>query len=160
MSESLITQFLEIPLICEEYFEDSPIKYPQESWSPKQPDYINDLILQEICYIPDQYAFTRQKEITESMRSILLDWIMELCSMFYLKRETYYLAISHIDRLISSLYITRNDFQLIGISSLYLACKSEEITPPKVSDFVKAADRAYPSSSIILMEKTILKVLK
>lgn len=32
------------------------------------------------------------------MRSILLDWAMEVCMEYLMKRETFHLAINYIDR--------------------------------------------------------------
>ena len=32
------------------------------------------------------------------MRAILYDWMMEICTEFTLKRETFHLAITYIDR--------------------------------------------------------------
>lgn len=32
------------------------------------------------------------------MRSILLDWMMEVCEEFMLKRQTFYTAINLLDR--------------------------------------------------------------
>ena len=150
----------ETSLICEEYFQDFVNKHKQEAWVLKSKDYLSSLFNTETDYIVDNSPFTRQKEITESMRSILLDWLMELCSEFYLKRETYYLALSYIDRMVSAVEISRNEFQLVGITALYLACKAEEITIPKIKDFVKSADRVYPASSVIIMEQKIAKTLK
>lgn len=156
MSECQSENFPEFPLICEEALIDSPLPLNPKIWVPEYSNYFQNLQKDQDLYTPDLYAFTRQKEITMSMRSILLDWLLELTSEFFLKRETYYLAASHIDRLISSITISRAEFQLIGISALYLACKSEEINPPKICDFIKAGSRLYPARSIIAMEKKIL----
>ena len=62
--------------------------------------------------------------------------------------------------MVSAVEISRNEFQLVGITALYLACKAEEITIPKIKDFVKSADRVYPASSVIIMEQKIAKTLK
>ena len=160
MSESQIPKSQDHLLICDENFEDSPPKHQPEPWTPILSEYIENLIANEKKYFPDILAFTRQKDINGPMRTLLLDWLMEICSEFFLRRETFYLALSHIDRLISIAPISRDEFQLIGIASLYLACKSEEIKVPKIGDFVKAASSVYPSSSIIKAEKKILIALK
>ena len=160
MSESLITQFPEMSLTCDECLTEPPPQSSPQLWSPHRSDYLRNLYAPDAFYYPDLSAFTRQKEITERMRSILLDWLMALCSEFYLKRETYYLALSHIDRLLSSILIPRSQFQLIGITALFLACKSEEINPPTISDFTKAYHLVCPASSIIVMETKILQVLR
>jgi Cyclin, N-terminal domain len=160
MSEAIITKTQSLCLLCEETLEDLPMHAPASPWSPVALDYISSLAEKEPIYFPDLLAFTRQSETNEYMRSVLLDWIMELCSKFYLKRETYYLTVSHIDRLLSSINISKQEFQLIGISALYLSCKSEEINPPKLQEFIKVSDKAYTPAKVLSMEKNILKILK
>ncbi|OMJ86753.1 hypothetical protein SteCoe_11690 [Stentor coeruleus] len=160
MSEPIITKTHEKSLLCEEFLDETLTIVNEEEWSPSLQEHIELLCKDDKTYSPDTLAFTRQKDITEQMRTLLLDWLMEVSTEFFLKRETFYLAISHIDRLISSVYISRTDFQLIGITSLYVACKAEEIKVPKLQDFVKAASSIYPASSILSAEKKILHTLK
>ena len=62
------------------------------------------------------------------MRAILLDWLMEVSNEFYLKRETFHITVNIIDRYLSIVYdISKNEFQLIGVSALYIASKLEVI---------------------------------
>jgi cyclin A len=42
-----------------------------------------------------------QRNITKNMREILLDWMMEVCEEFMIKRDTMYVSLSFIDRFIS-----------------------------------------------------------
>ena len=49
--------------------------------------------------------------------------------------------------------------QLIGVTSLLLACKHEEIYPPEVRDCVYITDRAFNRQEVLDMEQTILRVL-
>jgi cyclin E len=77
-----------------------------------------------------------QKHITPTMRAILLDWMMEVSSEFTLKRETYHLAVSYVDRFLERhKNVQKNEFQLVGLACLFLASKIEEIYPPKIADF-------------------------
>ncbi len=41
------------------------------------------------------------------MREILIDWMIEVCEEFMLKRETLYLSVNYIDR-----YITLADYKV------------------------------------------------
>ena len=73
-----------------------------------------------------------------------MDWVMEVSSEFTLKRETFHLAISYIDRFLSvHKNVPKTEFQLVGLASLFIAAKIEEIYPPKISDFAKSADNGY-----------------
>ena len=103
---------------------------------------------------------TKQPFITPAMRAILISWIMEVCSEFALKRETFYLSINYVDRFLSAVAnVSKDEYQLIGISAMYIAAKNEEIYSPRISDFAKSAANGYSVDSIKNMEKIMLNKL-
>lgn len=58
------------------------------------------------------------------MRAILLDWLIEVCEVYKLHRETYYLAVDYIDRFLSkNKEQKKTHLQLLGITSLFVAAK-------------------------------------
>lgn len=58
------------------------------------------------------------------MRAILLDWLIEVCEVYKLHRETYYLAVDYLDRFLSTnSKISKTRLQLIGITCLFVAAK-------------------------------------
>ena len=101
-----------------------------------------------------------QVDINEKMRAILVDWLVEVHMKFKLNPETLYLCVNIIDRYCSLEQVLRTKLQLIGVTSLLLACKHEEIYPPEVRDCVYITDRAYDRQEVLDMEQTILRVLK
>eukprot|EP01124_Arcella_intermedia_P024138 TRINITY_DN39_c0_g1_i3.p1 TRINITY_DN39_c0_g1~~TRINITY_DN39_c0_g1_i3.p1 ORF type:complete len:396 (-),score=52.64 TRINITY_DN39_c0_g1_i3:112-1212(-) len=100
-----------------------------------------------------------QTEITDRMRSILVDWLIEVHRMFKLMPETLFLAINIIDRFLSLRVISRDKLQLVGITSMLIASKYEEIYAPCCGDFVYISDGAYSKEQILLMEQQILNTL-
>lgn len=49
------------------------------------------------------------------MRAILLDWLVEVCEVYKLHRETFYLALDFIDRYLSTTKdMPKTRLQLIG----------------------------------------------
>jgi len=67
--------------------------------------------------------------------------MMEVCMEFIMKRETYYLSISYVDRYLSAISnVRKDDLQLIGVTAMYMAAKVEEIYPPRITDFVKSTN--------------------
>ena len=100
-----------------------------------------------------------QTDINEKMRSILVDWLAEVHLKFKLVPETLFLTINILDRYLEKLPITRNRLQLVGVSSLLIACKYEEIYAPELHDFVYITDNSYSKEDIISMENSILKTL-
>jgi cyclin E len=77
------------------------------------------------------------------MRLLLLDWMMEVCDEFALKRETYHLAAYFTDLYLTKEYSPVDQLQLLGASSLLLACKMEEVVCPRVKDFSFATDNGF-----------------
>lgn len=68
--------------------------------------------------------FQRHPTLQPRMRAILLDWLIEVCEVYKLHRETYYLAMDYIDRYLSiHQNVPKNQLQLIGITCLFIAAK-------------------------------------
>ena len=73
-----------------------------------------------------------QLDINAKMRSILVDWLIEVHRKFDLMPETLYLTMNIVDRFLSMKIVTRKELQLVGISAMLIACKYEEIWAPEV----------------------------
>ena len=77
------------------------------------------------------------------MRAILVDWIISVHSKFNLLPETLYLTINLLDRYFSIFNVQKSEVQLVGVASLLIATKYEEIYPPTVKDFIYLTDSTY-----------------
>ena len=108
---------------------------------------------------PDYQKIISQKEINEHMRSILIDWLIDVHYKFGFIDETLYMTVLIIDRYISYKPIQKAKFQLLGITALLLSCKHEEIVLPKIEDFIYITDNAYKKTDVFDMENDILDVL-
>ena len=156
-------------IIIEEEDEEEKVKYFDTSkvtnvQIPK--DYLNiiyyNLLKEEEKGIepkPDYTYMKRQKEINDKMRSILVDWIIDVHFKFGFTDETLFMTISIIDRYLSVTQITRSNFQLLGITALMIACKHEEIDLPKIDDFIYITDNAYVKDEVIKIENDVLSKL-
>lgn len=126
-------------------------------------DYVEDLYkfykLAEGSNRPHNYI-SSQVEINEKMRAILGDWLIEVHHKFELMPETLYLTFYIIDKYLSMEQVKRRELQLVGVSSMLIASKYEEIWAPQVEDFISISDRAYNQEQILHMEKTILNKLE
>ena len=100
-----------------------------------------------------------QRDIKESMRCILIDWIISIQNKFFMKKNTLFLTINLIDRYLSKKSIHRTKFQLLGVSSLFIACKYEEIYTKNINQFVELTARAFDKNEILEMEKTIFDLV-
>eukprot|EP00586_Coscinodiscus_wailesii_P000723 CAMPEP_0172485916 /NCGR_PEP_ID=MMETSP1066-20121228/14195_1 /TAXON_ID=671091 /ORGANISM="Coscinodiscus wailesii, Strain CCMP2513" /LENGTH=395 /DNA_ID=CAMNT_0013251495 /DNA_START=220 /DNA_END=1407 /DNA_ORIENTATION=+ len=126
-------------------------------------------------YVQDMYDHFREKEastvvvprymenqphINERMRSILVNWLVEVHLKFKLVPETLYLTIKLIDRYLEKREVTRPKLQLVGVTCLLLASKYEEIYPPALRDLVYICDSAYSKKEILDMEEHVIKTLE
>ena len=99
---------------------------------------------------------TKQEDINEKMRSILIDWLVEVHLKFKLVPESLYLTVNLIDRYLDKEQVNRQKLQLVGVTAMLIACKYEEIYPPIVRDFVYITDNAYTKEEILEMERKML----
>ncbi|KAK3236573.1 hypothetical protein CYMTET_53294 [Cymbomonas tetramitiformis] len=126
--------------------------------------YVNDIYNYYRRVEPDTQVSAsymgNQKDINEKMRSILIDWLVEVHLKFKLMPETLFLTTNLIDRFLQKEQVTRKNLQLVGMTSMLLAAKYEEIWAPEVKDFVYISDKAYNRTQILDMEKLMLRRLK
>uniref|UniRef100_A0A1Q3FVN6 Putative g1/s-specific cyclin e n=1 Tax=Culex tarsalis TaxID=7177 RepID=A0A1Q3FVN6_CULTA len=108
---------------------------------------------------PKPLYMKKQPDINQSMRTILVDWLVEVCEEYRLQNETLCLAISYIDRFLSFMSVVRAKLQLVGTAAMFIAAKYEEIYPPDVGEFVYITDDTYSKTQVLRMEQLILKVL-
>ncbi|PIO26358.1 hypothetical protein AB205_0092850, partial [Aquarana catesbeiana] len=113
----------------------------------------------EIKCKPKAGYMQKQPDITNNMRAILVDWLVEVGEEYKLQNETLYLAVNYIDRFLSSMSVLRGKLQLVGTAAMLLASKFEEIYPPEVAEFVYITDDTYNKKQVLKMEHLVLKVL-
>ena len=78
------------------------------------------------------------------MRIILLEWMCQVSSDYWLKRKTFHLALQFVDSYFSrqTQHIFTEEFQLIGVTCLHMAAKMEEIYPPHTNAFVESTNNS------------------
>ncbi|GLT93547.1 hypothetical protein SLE2022_113370 [Rubroshorea leprosula] len=109
--------------------------------------------------LPD-YLEKVQTDVSANMRGILVDWLVEVAEEYKLVSDTLYFTVSYIDRFLSLKPLNRQKLQLLGVSSMLIASKYEEISPPNVEDFCYITDNTYTKEEVVTMEADILKALK
>ena len=63
--------------------------------------------------------------------------------------ETLYITINLVDRFCDQRRVDRKKYQMLGITAMFIASKYEEITPPKISEFVDVSDHTYSKKEIL-----------
>lgn len=125
-------------------------------------------------YVKDIYKYLHELEdkstikmnymdgykVRPSMRTILIDWLVEVHGRFKLLQETLYLTVAIMDRFLQAEpTIIRQELQLVGLTSMFIASKFEEMYSPDINDFVFMSDKAYTKKDILKMELRILRAL-
>lgn len=98
----------------------------------------------------------KQQDISHKMRSILIDWIVDVCSKYRLLPQTLFMTVNLIDRYLAQKQVLRQHLQLIGVACLMIVGKFEEIYPPVLKDYVSVCDNAYTKEQILAIEADIL----
>ena len=128
-------------------------------------EYLNEIYSnllkdeKELIYKPKIGYMNMQTDINEQMRAILIDWLIEVHYRFRLKNETLFQTVWVIDTYLSRFPIIRARLQLLGIASLLISCKSQEIYYPQLNELIDITDGAYIKDELIEMEAHVLKVL-
>lgn len=104
-------------------------------------------------YIADQPV------ISKWMRSLLVDWMVEVQESFELNHETLYLAVKLVDLYLGERQLSKEKLQLLGAAALFIACKFDERIPPYIDDFLYICDGAYTRKELIEMERNVFRAV-
>ncbi|NWW94789.1 CCNE1 protein, partial [Rhynochetos jubatus] len=136
-----------------------PSPLPVLDWASRDEVWTN-MIKKDNMYVRDKFYMQKHPLLQPRMRTILLDWLMEVCEAYKLHRETFYLAQDIFDRFMATQQdVAKRMVQLIGVSSLFIAAKIEEVYPPRLHQFAYVTDGACTENEIISMEIIIMKAL-
>ncbi|XP_063307307.1 G1/S-specific cyclin-E2 [Pelobates fuscus] len=138
----------------------SPCPLPELSWATSNDVWVK-MLDKEIRYLHSSRVLQNHHLLNRDMRSILMDWLIEVSEVYSLHRDTFYLAQDFFDRfMLTQNSLSKSMLQLIGVTCLFIAAKLEEIYPPKINEFAYVTDGACCEDDIIQMELIILKALK
>ncbi len=101
-------------------------------------------------------------QITERMRSKMVDWIIEVTENYKCDQTTYFLSINLMDKYFFNSLETLNpdDLHIIGISCMFIASKYHDIFPIKLASAAeKISHGKLTKEEIKKCEEKILKTL-
>ncbi|ANB12923.1 B-type cyclin CLB4 [Sugiyamaella lignohabitans] len=113
----------------------------------------------EVKMRPSPGYMDLQTEIQWSMRSVLVDWLVQVHHRFNLLPETLFLTINYMDRFLSIKVVSLSKFQLVGIVALFLAAKYEEINCPSVQEIVYMVENGFSADEILKAERYMIDLL-
>uniref|UniRef100_A0A8C8AWX9 Cyclin B1 n=1 Tax=Otus sunia TaxID=257818 RepID=A0A8C8AWX9_9STRI len=131
---------------------------------------VEDDTNQDLCvsYVKDIYKYLGELEVGKSrpkylagqeidgnMRALPVDWLVQIQMKCMLLQETLYMTVAIIDRFLQM----SKTLQLVGISTMFIASKYEEVYPMSIGDFMCITGDAHTKFQVQHMERKILKAL-
>ncbi|GMT01277.1 hypothetical protein PENTCL1PPCAC_23451, partial [Pristionchus entomophagus] len=101
--------------------------------------------------------FLSDKKVTAKMRSILVDWIVQVHQRFHLLPETLHLTVYIVDRYLEKANVEKTELQLVGVCAMLAASKYEETYCPELKDFEFITDNAFNKKQMLRMEVGVVK---
>lgn len=128
--------------MCAEYAEEI-VRYMQE--------------LEGKWIIPINYL-DEQTEVSETSRSILVDWLINVQVHLMFSEETIMLTIKLLDVFLLQQDIQLDNLQLLGVACFFVAAKFFEQNIPKVSQLIYLTDYSYTKRQLLVMEQLVLQL--
>ncbi len=143
----------------------SPEDVEDEQWDTSMVAEYGDEIFEYMHTLeermkPNPSYMDHQAEIQWSMRSVLMDWMVQVHNRFTLLPETLFLAVNYVDRFLSCKVVSLGKLQLVGATALFVAAKYEEINCPAVTEIVYMVDNAYTADEVLKAERFMLSMLQ
>ena len=119
---------------------------------------IKDMILNEYENVVDYstndiFSLQDIQYINQNTRKNIIEKIAFYCNFWKLKDDTIYLTVNIMDRYILNNKINNNEYELIGLTSFFIASKYEDIYPPDASTISKIFP--YKCNYIDILNKEI-----
>ncbi|EIJ88883.1 G2/mitotic-specific cyclin 2 [Nematocida parisii] len=141
------------------FFEPEQEKEDPKSIKPYTKDILLHYTKEESKYMPSPDYMSSQEEIKWAMRTVLIDWIIDVHYKLNLLPETLYLSVNLIDRFLTRRVVSIGKLQLVGVAGLLISSKFEEVASPSVETFVVLTDRSFTENEILRAEKYMLHCL-
>ncbi|KAM4605848.1 cyclin-P-like [Discoglossus pictus] len=100
------------------------------------------------------------RTVTSDMRSVLVDWLVQVHEYLGLEEETLYLAVYLMNSYMKVHRIRTALLQLLAAACLYLACKIEENLIPEPAELCFMMEDSFSKKELLKMERKILSRLR
>lgn len=94
------------------------------------PEFFDDCLkfmLEKEKFTPSFATYmATSKDLNESMRVVLLDWLLDIHFRLKMFPSTLFITVALIDRYLAGNEINRSKLQLVGAAALFIAAKYEE----------------------------------
>ena len=127
------------------------LKYGEETY------FFNKTLEKEVFTIPE--TFLENHKITSIVRTRMIDWMIEVCSIINYMDETFFLSVNVLDIFLQKTKkeYSNTDIHLIGMTSIFTSSKFQEIYPQSLKIFAhRVGHDMFTLEQIKEMETQIL----
>lgn len=121
-------------------------------------DKYSDIVFEYFLTIDKPFRYINDG-ISWKMRSLLVDWIIDIHEKLSLCHDTLFFTVNLIDRFLGVRSIPGSKLQLVGIAALMIACKYEEVVCPTLQTFVLLTEKTLTDEDVRKAEKYMLHTL-
>lgn len=115
-------------------------------------DYFNYMKSKEMDSVVDPGYLSRQSEVNFSDRMVMVDYMIEVKKVLDISMNTVYLAVTYIDKLLDIVNIKEDNFQLVGLITLLIASKMEDVHSKAMNARIVSKLMSLPISSELIVE--------
>ncbi|XP_053556421.1 cyclin-O [Bombina bombina] len=105
-------------------------------------------------------SLANQPQLKAESRCKLISWLIPVHRHFNLGFESLCLAVNILDRFLSCTPVASDCFQLVGVTSLLIACKQVETRPPRVKQLLALCCDTFTREQLCNLECIILLKLR
>uniref|UniRef100_K7FY00 Cyclin O n=1 Tax=Pelodiscus sinensis TaxID=13735 RepID=K7FY00_PELSI len=98
-------------------------------------------------------------QVTAEARCKLISWLLPVHRHFGFSFESLCLAVNTLDRFLTTTPVAADCFQLLGVTSLLIACKQVEVHPPRVKQLLALCCDVFTRQQLCNLECIILNKL-
>ncbi|NXV37945.1 CCNO protein, partial [Rissa tridactyla] len=106
-----------------------------------------------------QEPLARQPQVTAEARCKLVSWLIPVHRHFDISFEALCLAVNTLDRFLATTPVAADCFQLLGVTTLLIACKQVEVHPPSVQELLALCCGAFTREQLHNLERVVLNRL-
>jgi len=106
------------------------------------------------------HSIYRNKELTHSMRYILVDWLVEVAGMKDFSSQTLHAAVHMVDRYLKCHLISRSRLQLLGVAAMVLCSRFLGKDIITIREAAWLTDNTYKYEDVVRMMGEITASLK
>ncbi|CAL1294347.1 unnamed protein product [Larinioides sclopetarius] len=120
----------------------------------------NLLVIEDRYVLAANYFKCTQSDLKPYMRTVVAEWMQEVCEEERCQDEVFPLAVNCLDRFLLLVRVDKSQLQLLGAVCLFLASKLRQSRPLTAERLCLYSDHSISVVQLISWELLVLNTLK